>query len=156
MKTIASWRRLAGVVLAVAGMTFSGLAKDESRGGQGQGLVQRIATQLDLTEDQQAQIKDIFAAEKTGLQALAERLRDTRTGLRDAIHAPGATENTVRAAAAKVAAVEADLAVERLKLYGQISPLLTDGQREKLVGLEQHLDQVIDTFIARPAKAAAN
>jgi Spy/CpxP family protein refolding chaperone len=70
-------------------------------------------------------------------------------GLRDAIQSSGATEASVRAAAAKVATVEADLAVERLKLYGRISPILTADQREQVKQFQSKIDDFLDGAINR-------
>jgi len=78
-------------------------------------------------------------------------LQAARKDLRAAIHASDANETTVRAAAAKVAAVQADLAVERMKLYSQIAPILTDEQRRKIAELEQRLDRAMNRVVKRLA-----
>jgi hypothetical protein len=48
-----------------------------------------------------------------------------------------------RAASAKVVRAEADLAVERMKLYGKIVPGLTGGRRQPIAGFEHLVDNVI-------------
>ena len=50
---------------------------------------------------------------------------------------------------AKVAAVEADIAVERMKLAGRISPILTADQKEKIKAFEAKIDDLVDTLINR-------
>lgn len=112
-------------------------------------MLQRIADRLDLTADQRTQVQDIIAGEKDDLKSLLNRLHDARVNLRTAIQTDGATEADVRAASAKVAAVESDLAVERLKLFAKISPVLTGEQRAKLTELEQNFDSLVDNLIAR-------
>ena len=112
-------------------------------------ILQRIADQLDLTADQRAQIKTILLGEKDSLKPLITSLHDARKNLREAIRAKDASEASVRAASAKVAGVEADLAVERLKLFGKISPVLTDEQRQKAADLQARADELIDGAIAR-------
>jgi periplasmic protein CpxP/Spy len=99
-------------------------------------VLRRIAEKLNLTDSQKSQIKAVWAGEKDTLKSLSGRLRDARKNLRAAIHANDANEADVRAASAKVAGVEADLAVERMKLYGKIAPILTDEQRRKIAGFE--------------------
>jgi Spy/CpxP family protein refolding chaperone len=112
-------------------------------------LGERIKEKLDLSDDQLAQIKNQFKSEKDNLTTLLTRLHAAHTQLRAAIHKADATETSVRAAAAQLSAVEADLAVERLKLYGKISPVLTADQREKLAGVEAGIDQFIERVINR-------
>jgi Spy/CpxP family protein refolding chaperone len=45
--------------------------------------------------------------------------------------------------------VGADLAVERMKLYSKIKPVLTDAQRAKISELEQNFDGTADSLMAR-------
>lgn len=128
-------------------------AKAVERAGAGRlrsgPILQRIAEKLNLSDDQRTQIKTALQGEQDVLKGLFTRLHETRKGLREAIHASGADERSVRAASAKVAAVEADLAVERLKLHGKISPILTDEQREKVTEMETHVDEFVDQLISR-------
>ena len=111
-------------------------------------ILQRIAEKLNLTADQKSQIKTILAGEKDTLQNLLGQLHDARKNLRAAIQAADANENSVRAASAKVAGVESDLAVERMKLFGKISPVLTDEQRRQISDFTQRADDFMDNAIA--------
>ena len=119
-------------------------------------MAQRIAEKLNLTADQKAQIKAVLRGEKDTLMPLVGQLHDARKGLRAAIHASDANETTVRAAAAKVAAVEGDLAVERMKIYGKIAPILTDEQRRQIADFEQRADNFVDGVIARIGERLGN
>jgi Spy/CpxP family protein refolding chaperone len=112
-------------------------------------ILQRLADKLNLTDDQRTQIKAAFAGEKDTLAPLLEAVHDARKNLRTAIRASDANEASVRAASARVAAAEADLAVERMKLYGKIAPILTDAQRQQLAGLQQRADEFADNILAR-------
>jgi Spy/CpxP family protein refolding chaperone len=113
-------------------------------------ILQRVADRLNLTTDQRSQIQGIIAGDKDNLKTLLQQLHDARINLRTTIQTDGATEADVRAASSKVAGVEADLAVEWLKLFGKISPILTGEQRAKLTELEQNFDSLVDNLIARP------
>jgi len=113
-------------------------------------IFQRVAGKLNLTADQRAQIKAVLSSEKETLQPLLARLRDARKNLRAAIRSSDANETAVRAASATVAAAEADLAVERMKIYGKIAPILTDEQRQRISDFEQRADDSPDAAIARP------
>jgi Spy/CpxP family protein refolding chaperone len=112
-------------------------------------FLQRLADKLNLTADQRTQIKAVLVADKDTLAPLLSSLHEARVGLRTSIRASDATEASVRAASAKVAAAEADLAVERMKLYAKIAPILTDAQRQQLAGLEQRADEFVDNVITR-------
>jgi len=117
---------------------------------------QRMAERLNLTADQKAQIGTIFLSQKDTVKTLLGQLHTAREGLRAAIRASDANEATVRAASAKVAAVEADLAVERMKIYGQIAPILTDEQRQQISDFQQRADNFIDQAIARVGDGLAD
>ncbi len=112
-------------------------------------FLERAKEKLGLTEDQVTAIKDTFKADKDTLANLLSKLHEARAGLRSAIQSSAASEASVREASAKVAAVEADLAVERLTLYGKISPVLTDAQREKVKEFQANIDDFVDGAIGR-------
>ncbi|MGA9777340.1 MAG: Spy/CpxP family protein refolding chaperone, partial [Verrucomicrobiia bacterium] len=129
-------------------LTTPSLAADTNAPVHGR-FFQRITQRLNLTDDEKAQIKTILRSEKDTLKPLLGQLHSARENLRAAIRASDANETTVRAAAAKVAAVEADLAVERMKIYGKIAPILTDEQRQQISEFEQRADDFADRAIAR-------
>jgi len=41
------------------------------------------------------------------------------------------------------------LAVERMKIYGKIAPILTDEQRQKIADFEQRADILVANVLAR-------
>ena len=131
--------------IATPSLAADGAAPASPRGR----ISQRLAEKLNLTDDQKAQIKTVLSGEKGVLMPLLGQLHDARKALRAAIHASDANETSVRAAAAKVAAVEGDLAVERMKIYGKIAPILTDEQRQKIADFEQRADNFVDNVLAR-------
>ena len=119
-------------------------------------LLQRIANKLNLTAEQRTPIKTVLAGERATLAPLLGALHDARKNLRTAIRAGDATEASVRAASASTAAAEADLAVERMKLYAKIAPLLTEAQRQQLADLQQRADDFVDNVIARIGSVAGD
>jgi Spy/CpxP family protein refolding chaperone len=137
--------------LAVGGFTATrSLAADVPVANANRGhLLRQIADKLNLTADQRSQIKTILLGEKDTLAPLLSAEHQARISLRLAIRSGDANETSVRAASAKVAAAEADLAVERMKLYGKIAPILTDAQQQQLTTVEQTVDGFVDNVIAR-------
>ncbi len=124
-------------------LTTPALAADTPASVHGR-FLQQLAQRLNLTDEQKAQIKTILRTEKDTLKPLLGQLHAARANLRAAIQAGDANETTVRAASAKVAAVEADLAVERMKIYGKIAPVLTNEQRQQISDFRQRTDDFTD------------
>jgi Spy/CpxP family protein refolding chaperone len=118
-------------------------------------LLERAKEKLGLTDEQAVQIKAVLKSEKDNITSLLTRLQDAHAGLREAIQSSDATEASVRVAAAKVAAVEADMAVERLKLHGKISPMLTAEQQAKISEFHSRVDEFMDGAIDRIGKRLA-
>jgi Spy/CpxP family protein refolding chaperone len=118
------------------------------QGALGQRFLARIGDRLNLSDDQKAKIKAELASEKDTLSKLVSTLHEARVNLRETIQKSGASENEIRGASAKVAAAEADLAVERAKLYGRISPILTAQQLARVNELQQRVDELVDNAIA--------
>ena len=148
----------AALTIVAGGFTASRLfAADEGAPGPWQGKIfQRIAEKLNLTADQRTQIRGILAGERGNLQPILSELHAARVSLRESIRASTANEAAVRAASAKVAAAEADLAVERMKLYGKIAPILTDEQLNQLAAFEERTDDLVEQAIARIGEGPEN
>lgn len=141
---------LAAALLAGGFTVTQTFAADGADGAPGHARWgQRLAEKLNLTAGQRAQIKAILAGEKGTLAARLGSVHEARKNLRAAIRADDAGEASVRAAAAAVGAAEADLAVERMKLYAKIAPILTGRQREELAALQQQADDFIDGALRR-------
>jgi periplasmic protein CpxP/Spy len=140
-----------GVAAAVAagGLTMVRARADDANPahfGRGHFLV-KIKKALDLSDDQVAKIKSELVTDKSKLTTLLTAWHDAQVSLRETIQKPGSTEADIRAASAKVAAVEADLAVERASLYGRISPILTAEQLDKVSEFQNRVDDYVDGAI---------
>ena len=118
-------------------------------------VVQRVKEKLGITDEQVAKIKDAVASEKEGVVELLGRLHTARTELRNTVQRPDATENEIRGAAAKLAAVEADGVVLRAKLHKKIGPLLTSEQQEKLKAMQSNVGRFVDHLIDRVGERLA-
>ena len=78
-----------------------------------------------------------------------------RRALRDAIRAESFDESAIRSQAAKVAGLEADLAVQRAHVAHDIRAVLTPEQLQKLKELQVNADVRVDRALARVAKRIA-
>jgi len=148
MKTIKLLNIATAAAIAACALTAKTFAADTAAPARGQ-ILQHIVGKLNLTDDQKSQIKTALGGEKDALKNLLGQLHDARKNLRAAIQAGDANETSVRAASAKVASAEADLAVERMKLFGKIAPILTDEQRRQISDFMQRADDFADNAIAR-------
>jgi Spy/CpxP family protein refolding chaperone len=160
MKHIKLLTLTTAAAIIVGGMSYESRAADKAdhsatAPAHGQ-ILQRLAKKLNLTDDQKSKIKTILRADKDELAALFGQLHAARQNLRAAIRASDANEAAVRAASARVAGAEADLAVERMKLYGKIAPILTDEQRRQISDLENRFDSQVGGAIARLGEPSDN
>lgn len=135
---------------AVGGFIYKANAVERSAPSRFRGtILQRAVEKLELTDAQKQQIKAELRTEKDTLKELLGRLHEARQELREAIRASDATEAKVRAASSKVAAVQSDLAVERLKLHGKIAPILTEKQKAKIAEFEARVDEFVTEVLER-------
>lgn len=118
------------------------------------GYLHRIAQRLDLTDAQKARIKTVLQGERETLKNFRTQLRAARENLQSTIQSSDATETSVRDASARLAAVEANLAVERMKIFAKITPILTDDQLQQLKELEQRANAFLDRSLARSGESS--
>jgi Spy/CpxP family protein refolding chaperone len=128
---------VAGGVILPKSLAAESPYRPRSLSGQ---WLEQAKEKLGLSEDQVQKIKTELRGEKQTLKDLTSDIHNARVALRQAIQAPDATETSVRAASARLASVEADLAVERLKLYGRISPIFTNEQLQRLKEFRAKID----------------
>lgn len=99
------------------------------RGGPGFGGQFR---NLDLTDDQKAQLKKIRSARQSEFKAAFEKVRTARQGMRQLLQADAIDEGAIRARSQEVAAAEAELAILNAKLRKESMQILTADQLAKL------------------------
>ena len=105
------------------------------------GFYARMARVLKLTDAQQEQVKSVVSAEKVVAEPFFERLRQNRELLMQAGELATFDEASVRSIAAKVAEIETELAVIRVRTHSRIHALLTAEQREMAKNLRQDLER---------------
>jgi len=88
--------------------------------------------ELDLSDDQKAQIKKIAESHQAEFKAVGDKMRAAREGMRALIEADTLDESAVRAKSVEVAAVEADAAILNAKVRTQSLQVLTSEQLAKL------------------------
>jgi periplasmic protein CpxP/Spy len=136
--------RLAGLIAVVAALVSGGAfvyAQGPDGGGPrgggpglgrgGPGAVMPLRD-LEVTEAQREQIRQLREQNRTQMQSLFERLRAAHAARRKAVEAVPFNESLVRAAMSELASVEADVAVAEARLQADIYALLTADQQQRL------------------------
>jgi Spy/CpxP family protein refolding chaperone len=106
----------------------------DGRGGFGAGFA---LGQLDLSDAQKQQVRDITQRDREQMRSAMQRLDQAMQAQRAAINQVPVNEQAVRAAAAQVATVQADLAVAQARVHADIWNILTPEQQTKAKELEQ-------------------
>lgn len=87
--------------------------------------------ELNLTESQREQVRVIVEPREAETRAIGERAMAARQALHAATTSASFDEGLVRARAAELASVEADLAVSRARIYADVFQILTPEQQAK-------------------------
>ena len=117
-------------------------------------FAQKLA-QLGVTTDQKTEVKTILRKYQPTVGPLIKQVVTERRALRDTIHTATIDETAIRAQAAKVASLEANLAVQRAHVSHDIRAVLTPDQLQKLKEMEVDVDARIDGFLHRVANRIA-
>ena len=92
--------------------------------------------QLDLTDDQKAQLKTIAESHRDEFRAAGQKVGAAREAMRALLEADQIDEGAIRAKSAEVAAAEADVAILNAKVRQQSLQILTSEQQAKLKELQ--------------------
>lgn len=113
---------------------FDAGCREQMKGKRGpeRGHFKRMARELALTDQQKSAAKTLWEKGRDANRPLMEALRSERRQLHALIRSGNADEGAIRAQAAKVASVEADLAVRRGEQAKRFIALLTPEQAAKL------------------------
>jgi protein CpxP len=121
------------------------------RGGEGiPGVYSgKVLDRLGVTVEQKAQIREVLVKYRPESEPAVRQLVAERRALRKMIQGGAADEGAIRSQAAKVAALEADLAVMRARASKEVRALLTAEQLARLGELQAQRDQKADRMMER-------
>ena len=91
-------------------------------------------------------MKEVFKKNQPQVKPIFTKLINEKREMRTLIQSGSADETAIRAQAAKVASVEADLAVQRAQTAKQFRAILTPGQIEKFKAIQKEQDTKFDKF----------
>jgi Spy/CpxP family protein refolding chaperone len=127
--------------LAVSGLLAGRLVAHQMGGGGPFGgpmaprLFRHVARQLDLTDAQQAQIREILKTHADEIEAQVQSGMKARRALHDAILVTPTDEATIRQRAQELGGVHAEGALLFARVRAEVWPLLTAEQQQKAVSL---------------------
>lgn len=135
---------LATLAVLVAGVAALAQGQMHHGGFGAQNHMLRFLTkQLDLTEAQQAQVKDIFSTEKPTMAPLMMQKGKIHQHLMQEAISGTFDQAKVQALAAQQGQVEAAMAVEHARIASQIYNILTPDQRTKAQQLlQEHMQRM--------------
>ncbi len=117
-------------------MAAAAIAQGRHGFGGPDGDFHHMLKQLDLTSDQQTQVKAIFAKEKPTLQPLMQQMRQNHDAMK-ALEASGPfDEAKTRALATQNSQTMVELQVEHARIKSEIMQVLTADQKTKLAEIE--------------------
>lgn len=123
----------AGVIAAAGSLALSTAVADPGFGRPG--MTHRMGaplfSQLQLSDAQCSDLRDIFTHSRETMRPLMQQLREKQTALRQSSEG-SFDEGAVRAQAQDIAAIQAQLIVERAHIRNQVLGLLTDEQKARL------------------------
>lgn len=152
LKTVALCITLLGAT-ALGTIPVQAYMGDEGAPPSGRHFKQ-MAKELQLTQQQQRQIRDIFARSRPTAEPYFKQLMVERHALRSLVQADTIDEAAIRAESAKMAAVLADLAVHRAQVSHEIRSVLTPEQITRGKELQDQRDKKMESRKNRPGKRA--
>jgi protein CpxP len=104
----------------------------------------KLSKELGLTADQKAQVQDIFKKGHEDAKPILDKLATERRAERALVQADTIDEAAIRAQAAKVASLHADLTVHRAHVAQELRKVLTPEQFAKFKAMQDKRDQSMD------------
>jgi Spy/CpxP family protein refolding chaperone len=114
------------------------------RGGPMEILGPMIGARLNLSDAQKDQVKAVMDSHRDEMKALGDRAMEAQRALETAITADTLDEGLIRARANDRAAVEADLAVMRARIHGEVWNILTTEQKTQAKEMQANVQNRLE------------
>lgn len=127
------------VAMATAAFSQSVVKTTQGMGHRGGGFAHTLGIYtdyLDLTDAQQAQMKDILTREKPTIRPLMQQLAQGRQQMRQLEQAGTFDEAKVRAVASQQSQAITELMVQKARIKSELIALLTPDQKDKMTKFE--------------------
>lgn len=143
---------LTGAVVALVAGLAVGIGAQAQGKGQGEGPGRRGGggpgggpgrsgfpglAQLELTEAQRQQVRDVMQRHREDMQEAGKRLRDAHEAQRAAVETVPVNEGLIRSTGQTLANAQTDMALLEARIHSDIWALLTPDQQEKAKNLKE-------------------
>lgn len=143
------------IVLAADGETTSPQAQgDHHRHRRHGNSFRKVLRKLGLSDQQKAEVKAIFTANKAQAKPLFVSLLTARNGMKTLIQSGTADASAINAQSATIASAQANLALLRAQEYSQILAVLTPAQVTKLNTIQAAQQARFEKFITAISNAS--
>ncbi len=131
---------IAGAALLAAGLGTAALAQgpEGRRGGRGFGHGGRGGfplAQLDLTDAQRQQVRDVMQRHREAMRAAGSKLNEAHRAQREAVNTMPVNEGLIRSTSEALAEAQTELALARARAHSEVWTLLTPEQQAKATEL---------------------
>jgi Spy/CpxP family protein refolding chaperone len=116
------------------------------------GRLMTLRAELNLTDQQRAQIREVLMAHRTEIAAQAKNVWEKRQALRNAAMADGSNEAAIRHAADELGKAAGDAAVLASKLHDKVAPILTAEQKAKIRQTRTEISGSVEAFLDKASK----
>jgi Spy/CpxP family protein refolding chaperone len=123
-------------VSQTAGQTTPGVGQHARGFGQGGRMFGFFADYLDMTDAQQAQMKDILSKEQPTIQPLLQQLAQSHQQIRQLEASAPFDETKVRALATQQSQTMTELLVQKSRIKSELMQILTPEQKAKMAKFE--------------------
>lgn len=145
---------LAGLLLVVLGVAHSVRAAEMHGGGMfGGHMIRFFSGYLDLTDAQQAQVKQILEKDKPVLQPLMQQMHQSHQQMRQIIESGSFDETKARAMATQQTQTMTELSVQKARMESDLYQVLTADQKTKL---DKFLDKHEQRFSKQMSETPTN
>ncbi len=103
-------------------------------------IMRRVAARLHVTDDQKLAALGVLRNHQAALKPLVDQLIKERFALRKTLEASSVDEAAVRAGSARVAAVEAEVAVQKAYLFHDLRAVATPDQSKEIDQMEANAE----------------
>ncbi len=152
--TLLTCASAAGLIGLVAAATAADNGSDTPRPHRFRHALMQRLTAVGVTDAQKEQIRGIAREFRPAMKPLRQQLVQERRALRKAIHSTPVNEAAIRAQSARVAQIEADVAVKRAYISERVQSILTPEQIAKLKEMAAKFDAKVDEQMNRADKKA--
>jgi Spy/CpxP family protein refolding chaperone len=130
------WAVVLSVAMATAAFSQTVVKTHQGMGHRGGHMLGFYTDYLDLTDAQQAQMKDIIAKVKPSIQPLMQQLRQGHQQMKQLEQAGTFDEAKVRAVAGQQTQAMTELMVQKARIKSELMAVLTPDQKDKMAKFE--------------------